>query len=159
MISDPLGRDANGDDHTSKACRQLKSRMNRRGNQADDRKYRPPSYTQGAWNGVVLHTNTPFPRLSTTQKKWNKLRAGLDWILQVAKVSSSIETAGLRRVAGLAVNVTEVYTDARAYLKGIFNAIEAFRWDRDIDGWRLQGAMDSALLFASLDDEDLQLEV
>ena len=28
----PVGRDANGDDHTSKACRQLKSRMNRRGN-------------------------------------------------------------------------------------------------------------------------------
>ncbi len=51
------------------ACAQLKSGMNSRGNQVDNRKYRIPSFTPGAWNGVILHTNTPFPILSTTLKK------------------------------------------------------------------------------------------
>jgi len=152
----PTGRDQGNDDHTKLACKQLKSRMNSRGNQADDRKYREPSYTPGAWNGVIIHTDTPFPRMSTTQKKWTKLKAGLDWIWEVAAVVDVIETSGLRRIAGLAVNVTQVYSDARSYLKGIFNAIEAFRWGRDIDGWRLQAVMDQAELEAMLveDDED-----
>jgi len=42
------------------------------------------------------------------------------------------------------VHVTEVYTYARSYLKGFFNAIEAFHWDRDLDGWRLREATEEA---------------
>ena len=56
-----------------------------------------------------------------------------------------IDTAELWRVVGLAINVTEVYSDCRSYLKGIFNALEAWRWDRDLDGWRLQEAMEDTL--------------
>jgi hypothetical protein len=32
----------------------------------------------------------------------------------------------------------------RCFLKGLFNALEAFRSDRDLDGWRLAQAMDEA---------------
>ena len=76
----PTGRDEDGDDHTKRACAQLKSRMNSRGGRAEDRKYRPPSTTPGAWNGVIIHTDTLFLRKSTTQKKWTHMRDGLDWI-------------------------------------------------------------------------------
>ena len=143
----PTGRDEDGDEHTTKACKQLKSGMNTRGNPAADRKYRPPSATPGAWNGIMIHTDTPFPMMSTTQKKWTKLRDGLEWIWEVCQRSDVICTSELRKFAGLAVNVTEVYADGRSYLKGIFNAIEAFRWNRDIDGWRLQDAMDTVAQF------------
>jgi hypothetical protein len=38
----------------------------------------------------------------------------------------AVPTAELRQIAGLGVNITEVYQDSRCYLKGFFNAIEAF---------------------------------
>ena len=55
------------------------------------------------------------------------------------------DTAELRRIAGLGVHVTEVCKCGRAFLKGFFNAVEAFRHNRDLDGWKLGEAMDHAL--------------
>ena len=37
------------------------------------------------------------------------------------------ETVELRRIAGLGVHLSEVYPDTRCFLKGLFNAMEAFR--------------------------------
>ena len=62
-------------------------------------------------------------------------------------MADEIETGELRKWAGLAVHVTEVYSDGRSYLKGVFNAIEVFHWDQDLEGWRLRQAMDNAALF------------
>ena len=130
---------------TRQACRQLKTRMNSVGNQADDRKYRDVSLTPGPWAGTLAHTDTPFPMKSTTGKKWTRFRDGLKFIdKHVTDGATAIDTPELRRIAGLGVNVTEVYREGRPYLNGIYNAMEAFRDDRDIDGWRLQTAMDSA---------------
>ena len=54
-------------DHTRDGCKQVKSRMNSLGNQADDRFFCQPSPTPGAWNaGVIIHTNPPFHMNSTT---------------------------------------------------------------------------------------------
>ena len=39
-----------------------------------------------------------------------------------------IDTGALCSVAGLGVNVTEVYTNGRCYLKGLFNAVEVWRF-------------------------------
>jgi hypothetical protein len=58
-----------GSEEAQQACAQLKSQMNAWGNQADDQKYRLPTFTPRAWNGVIIHTNTPFPMMSTTQSK------------------------------------------------------------------------------------------
>ncbi len=74
---------------------------------------------------------------STTGKKWARFLDGLVWVLERAKESSTIDTAELRRIAGLGVNVTEVHPEGRCFLKGFFNAIEEFRFNRDVDGWRL----------------------
>ncbi len=38
------------------------------------------------------------------------------------------------------------YHDAKCYLKGIFNAIEAFRSDRDSKSWHIESSIDSAAL-------------
>ena len=46
-----------------------------------------------------------------------------------------VDTAKIRRIAGLGVDLTEVYRYGRSYLKGFFNTLEAFQGDRDLDGW------------------------
>ena len=55
------------------------------------------------------------------------------------------------------MNVTEVYSDARPYLKGFFNAMEVFHSNRDVDGWRLQKAMDEAAELDTLDKASLEV--
>ena len=109
-------------DNAKTACKQLKSRMNSLGNQADDRKFRQPSELSGAWNGVIIHTNTPFPTKSTTAKKWDKFKRGLERVVDSSVSGNAfMDTGDLRSIAGLGVNVTEVYSNGRCYLKGFFN--------------------------------------
>ena len=133
-----------GEKNARDGARYLKSRMNSLGNQADDRKYRPPSTAPGAWTGTLLHTSGPFPVKSTTAKKWNRFRDGCKWVLGRAGRGGFAETAELRRIAGLGVHLSEVYPDTRCFLKGFFNAMEAFREGRDLDGWRLDAVMHAA---------------
>jgi len=52
-----------------------------------------------------------------------------------------VEIAELRKVAGLGVNIRGVNTSGCYYLKGFFNAVESWRSNRDIDGWRLADSM------------------
>jgi len=91
----------------------------------------------------LIHTDTPFPIKSTTGKKWGRFRDGLQWIIDKSKESDVIDTAKLRCIVGLGVNVTD--------LKGFFNAIEAWRFGRDLDGWRLSEAMMEAYLLEATD--------
>jgi hypothetical protein len=142
----PCIRERDGSNEARQACAQLKSRMNALGNQADDRKYQLPTVTPGAWNGVIIHTDTPFPRMSTTLKKWMQFKEGISWILTEGRSKGVLSTAELRKIAGLGVNILQVYQDAKCYLKGIFNALEAFRSDRDSQGWQIGYSEDSAEL-------------
>ena len=66
----------------------------------------------GAWNGVLIHTNTTFSMMSTTLKKWTRFKDGLAWILSQSKDIGSVPTAELRRIARLGVNIMQVYDDA-----------------------------------------------
>jgi hypothetical protein len=86
--------------------------MNFQGNQADNRKYRLPTVTPGAWNGGIIHTDTPFPMMSTTEKKWMRIKAAFSWILSEGRATGSLSTVELRKIAGLGVNVMQVYADA-----------------------------------------------
>lgn len=139
-------------DNAIRMAKQLKSRMNSYGNQADDKKYRQPTCRPGAWKGEILHTDQPFPRKSTTGKKWSRFRSGVHWVLENAASTTSLPTSELRRIAGLGVNVTEVYRDARCYLKGFFNAVEAFRPDRDLNGWRMREGFEGPSLPPGFED-------
>ena len=129
-----------GQDQARQAARALSANMNSMGNQADPRKIGPASTQSGAWKGVLLHTDTPFPVKSTTTSKWNRFRDGCLYILGAVQ-TGTVETAELRRIAGLGVHLSEVYPETRCYLKGFFNAMEAFREGRDLNGWRLERAM------------------
>ena len=101
--------------------RQLTWGMNSFGNQADDRKYRQPSTAAGAWKGFIILTNTPFPCKATTGKKWEIFKQGLEKVLELEKSEGRALTLDLRKIAGLGVNVTELYPYGRCFLKGLFN--------------------------------------
>ena len=73
-------------------------------------------------------------------------KVGLSWILTEGRSKGVLSTAELRKIAGLGVNILQVYQDAKCYLKGIFNALEAFRSDRDSQGWQIGYSEDSAEL-------------
>ena len=110
--------------------------MNSYGNIADAAKY-PPTPHPGAYIGTIHRSDTPFPMKSTTEKKWKHFRDGPKWTETLMASQDSVSTAGLRRIAGLGVHITEVYSDWRCFLKGFFNVIDSFRYGRDFDGWRL----------------------
>ena len=76
----------------------------------------------------------------------DSVRSGLDWVWRecglpqdvsdpIAYIEGldewdvSLDTAELRRIAGLWIHLTELYTEGRCFLKGFFNAMEAFRSD------------------------------
>ncbi len=69
----------------------------------------------GAWNGVIIHTDTPFPMMLTTPKKWTRFKHGLSWILTEGRSTGSLSTAELRKIVGLGVNLMQVYHDAKCW--------------------------------------------
>ena len=143
------------------AYRILACLMNYFANQVAARKVGPPTLIPRPWNGVMTHTDSPHPVKGTTAKKWNRGRRGLAWVWEQCGLADDetnpgryidnllswdiqLDTAEIRRIAGLWVHITETYTEGRCFLKGFFNALEGFRADRDIDGWRLLDTMESA---------------
>lgn len=109
----------------------------------------------------MTHTDAPYPVKGTTAKKCIRGRSGLDWVWRecglpedvidpigyikgLDKWDVSLDTAELHRIAGLWIHLTKLYTEGRCFLKGFFNAMEAFHSDRDLDGWRLLESMEAA---------------
>ena len=64
---------------------------------------------------------------STTGKKWSNFWERLQWILKQSSQAEETDTVGVRRIAGLGINITEIYPEERPYLKGLFNALESWR--------------------------------
>jgi hypothetical protein len=83
----------------------------------------------------------------TTLKKWTRFKDRLAWILSQSKDKGNVPTAEMRRIAGLGVNIMQIYDDAKCYLKGFFNAIEAFQSDRDLEGWHIHNSVDAVAFF------------
>ena len=109
--------------------------MNSYGNQADDRKFRQPSYWPGAWIGLIIHTNTPFPMESAKGRTWLEFKSGLECLLFSYETDHIfIEKATLQSLVGLGVHITEIYVYGCSILKGFFNATEAWRGSRDLEG-------------------------
>jgi hypothetical protein len=73
-----------------------------------------------------------------------RFKNSLSWILTKGRNTGSLSTAELRKIAVLGVNIMQVYQDAKCYLKGIFNAIEAFCSDGNSQGRRVETVINSA---------------
>jgi hypothetical protein len=163
MFVDDLHGVSRGKDQSEarEAGRVTAFKMNYYGNQVAARKFGPPTLIPRPWNGIMTHTDSPYPVKGTTAKKWRRGRVALEWVWSQSGLPSDLQdpigyidsledwdahldTAELRRIAGLWIHLTELYTEGRCFLKGFFNALEAFRMDRDLDEWRLEEAMEAA---------------
>ncbi len=73
----------------------------------------------------------------TTYKKWEKFKKGLQSVLDTVKEGFKFIATGYpRAISGLGVNITEVYHNGKCFLKGFFNAVEAWRDGHDPEGWK-----------------------
>ena len=64
-------------------------------------------------------------------------------VLEQSNEQEEIDTVCIRMIAGLGVNMTEIYPKGIPYLnlKGVFNVVEAWCARRDVYGCRMQKAM------------------
>ena len=75
------------------APRVLACKMNYYGNQCAGRKFGPPTLP---WNGIMTHTDAPYPVKGTTAKKWNRGKSGLQWIWDQCGLPSDVMIKNLK---------------------------------------------------------------
>ena len=66
--------------HADACMRRICSRLEWLGVQDAKRKRRSVSQRAGAWAGGVIHTDKGVPRKFLSQKRWDKLQAGIKWL-------------------------------------------------------------------------------
>jgi hypothetical protein len=137
MFVDDLHGVSRGKDQSEarEAGRVTAFKMNYYGNQVAARKFGPPTLIPRPWNGIMTHTDSPYPVKGTTAKKWRRGRAALEWVWSQSELPSDLQdpigyidsledwdahldTAELQRIAGLWIHLTELYTEGRCFLKG-----------------------------------------
>eukprot|EP00956_Cyclotella_meneghiniana_P029273 scaffold70321_cov60-Cyclotella_meneghiniana.AAC.2 len=113
------------------------SKVNYLGEQNASRKRRPASTTPGAWTGKMLWTHEPYPIKGILPEKWSKQRDGLLELKALIDSDSPVDRKLFMSVTCRGMSQTEVYWDLRPYYKSFYNALEAWRSDRDLEGWKM----------------------
>ena len=131
------------------------TRINYLGEQSAARKRRPTSKTPGAWTGKMLWTDQPHPRKGVLPEKWKLHRADLITLSQLAKEGIEPDRALFLSATCRGMSQTEVYSDLRPYYKSFYNALEAWRPNRDAEGWRLEGSdFEDFEVFDAVDEKE-----
>ena len=93
--------------------------------------------TPGAWTGKMLWTNEDHPRKGVLPEKWKLQRGDLLALKAMVDDGVSPERKFFLTVTCRGMSQTEVYWDLRPYYKSFYNALEAWRRNRDSEGWKL----------------------
>lgn len=117
-----------------RAMRQIVSRIQARGTQDAPRKREPASQRPRAWTGGVTHTDKGLLRKFLIPKKWKKMKTFVQAVCDAAREFDRKEfESGL----GFLVHCSATYTFLRPYLVGFYLAMNRFRGNRDLDGWKM----------------------
>ncbi|KAL7565773.1 hypothetical protein ACA910_010211 [Epithemia clementina (nom. ined.)] len=110
------------------------------------RKRREQTRRPGAWAGVVCGTIPDRPYITVTLSKWEKtkteiarLRSGLDKAL-AQHGDCKMNRKMLEQVTGYLNHVARAFPTIKLYLNGVYATMNAWRPDRDEEGWRLGNA-------------------
>ena len=126
-----------------KTSRRVASRVQYLGMQDAPRKRRAPSRTPGAWAGAMCKAKpNEGVYVTCSQDKWNKGKGILN------EISSEIENETLTDIdfkmlekgCGFLVYLSRTYPGIFPYLRGIYNTMNAWRGNRDKDGWKYNKA-------------------
>ncbi len=107
----------------------------RLGLQDASRKRNAPSQSPGPWGGVVVTTDNDKVYVSVSQKKWDRTKEIVK-TLNEAYAEKRIGYKMLERMVGYLVHVAQAYPSLKPYLNGLYGTLNAWRPDRDKDGWK-----------------------
>eukprot|EP00978_Attheya_sp_CCMP212_P039165 scaffold201305_cov47-Attheya_sp.AAC.1 len=110
---------------------------NRLGNQDAARKACPPSQFGEPWNRGIAHMGDGLLLKATTQKKWTKFGRQIRGFATEVRAGRPLNYCDLRSLAGLSINVIEVYSDYRCFVTLFFRTMEGWRPDQDDHGYRI----------------------
>ncbi|KAL7579899.1 hypothetical protein ACA910_004905 [Epithemia clementina (nom. ined.)] len=106
------------------------------------RKRREQTQRPGAWAGVVCGTTPHRPYVSVTQTKWGKAKFEIGRLQQELHEAFSEGGDGkathktLEQVAGYLNHIARAFPTIRLYFKGVYASMNAWRPDRNEDGWK-----------------------
>jgi hypothetical protein len=116
--------------------RQVTSRIQRYGNQDAGRKRRKPSRQPGAWAGGIVYTDQELMRKLISQEKWHRVKEFLSYVLDACGTEKEISRARFLSGVGFLLHLAQTYDFMQPHLKGFHLAAEAWRADRDPEGWK-----------------------
>jgi hypothetical protein len=116
--------------------RQVTSRLQSLGNQDAARKRRKASQRPGAWAGGIVYTDQGLMRKLVSQSKWDKVKSFLAEVCAAYENGTELLRAKFLSGTGFLLHVAQTYEFMQPYLKGFHLAIEAWRADRDAEGWK-----------------------
>jgi hypothetical protein len=116
--------------------RQVTSRLQSLGNQDAARKRRKASQRPGAWAGGIVYTDQGLMRKLVSQSKWDKVKSFLAEVCAAYENGTELLRAKFLSGTGFLLHVAQTYEFMQPYLKGFHSAIEAWRADRDAEGWK-----------------------
>lgn len=141
------------------------------------RKRRAPSQEPGAWAGAVVSTTDGVVQKSVTQERWDKAKRKIQWLAFYAGCDMSKTKAmegvfddekemgiGIppkgcishklaEKYRGFLVYVSRTYQSMVPFLKGLHLTIDAWRGDRDEDGWRITNTVERKFEFWGKNDK------
>lgn len=132
---------AQGEDHCNLVTHTIAARINYLGQQDAPRKRREVSQAPGAWAGATVET-IPGEGVfaSILPEKWKKAQ---DIVKKWLKASLEEDTEKwiinrkeLERDTGFLIHVCLTFENFKPYLKGFYNTLNGWRWDRDSNGWK-----------------------
>ena len=132
--------------------RQFASRVQHLGMQDAPRKFRPPSQSKaGAWTGTIFKVEPSQITKSVSQEKWDRGRAMIQGLLSEVELSSdrrpTLNRKELERSAGFLNHLAMTFEELTPFMKGIYLTLNAWRPQRDSEGWRLSDKKWKRVLF------------
>ena len=123
-----------------KALHKIASLVNYLGQQDAPRKRGQPTQTPRAWAGAkcISRENDGLYVLSM-ETKWKKAKKIIsDFYKQVViDDNPMLDFKKLESDVGFLCHVSRTYPIIFPYLKGFYNTLNNWRWDRNVDGWKL----------------------
>ena len=132
---------AEGEDHCNEVTHTIAAKINYLGQQDAPRKRREVSQEPGAWAGATVAT-VPGKGVfaSVLPEKWNKARGivkkWLDCAPEKEEEDWVVNRKELEKDTGFLIHVCLTFENFKPYLKGFYNTLNGWRWDRDEDGWK-----------------------
>ena len=132
--------------------RRFASRVQHLGMQDAPRKFRPPSQSSaGAWTGSIFRVGADQITVSVSQEKWDRGRGLVKDLLAhfTAEVNCtpSLNRKELERSAGFLNHLAMTFEDLTPFMKGIYLTLNAWRPQRDGEGWRMADKKWKRILF------------